>query len=135
MVVSFALASPGARNGGRARASKRILLQTDSPSIPAEKAMSFDRLALFRALLIAIFLMPFVCTAHDVVIERNVNLRVGPSTQTEVVQLLRAGDQARLLDLEKQNNYYTVLHNPGVGWVWSNNVKVLPEYLRKQWKH
>ncbi len=63
--------------------------------------MSFDRLALFRALLVAIFLMPFVCTAHDVVIERNVNLRVGPSTQTEVIRLLEAADQARLLDLDR----------------------------------
>ena len=69
------------------------------------------------------------------VIERNVNLRVGPSTNTEVIKLLKAGDQARLLNLEKRNNYFRVLHNAGVGWVWSNNVKLYPEYLRKQWKH
>jgi len=89
----------------------------------------------FRVLAAAMLTLPLVCTAHDVVIERNVNLRVGPSTQTEIIKLLKAGDQARLLNPEKQNNYYRVLHNAGVGWVWSNNVKLYPEYLRKQWKH
>ena len=87
------------------------------------------------AIFAAILWLPLICTAHDVVIERNVNLRVGPSTQTDVIKLLKAGDQARLLNPEKKNNYYRVLHNAGVGWVWSNNVKVFPEYLRKQWKH
>ena len=62
-----------------------------------------------RAFLVAILWLPLMCTAHDVVIERNVNLRVGPSTQTEVIKLLKAGDQARLINLEKQNNYYPVL--------------------------
>ena len=70
-----------------------------------------------RAFLVAILWLPLMCTAHDVVIERNVNLREGPSTQTEGIQLLKAGDQARLLNPEKQNNYYRVLHNAGVGWV------------------
>ena len=87
-----------------------------------------------RTFFAALLWLPLICTAHDVVIERNVNLRVGPSTQTEVIKRLKAGDQARLLNPEKQNNYYRVLHNAGVGWVWSNNVKLYPEYLRKQWK-
>jgi len=47
-----------------------------------------------RTLLVALFLLPLICTAHDVVIERNVNLRVGPSTQTEVIKLLKASDKA-----------------------------------------
>jgi len=60
---------------------------------------------------------------------------VAPSTQTDVIKLLKPGDQARLLNPEKKNNYYRGLHNTGVGWVWSYNVKVYPEYLRKQWRH
>ena len=91
--------------------------------------------SVLRAFWIAVLWLPLICVAHDVVIERNVNLRVGPSTQTKVIKLLKAGDQARLLNLEKQNNYYRVLHNAGVGWVWSSNVKVITEYLRKQWRH
>jgi hypothetical protein len=88
-----------------------------------------------RAFLIAMLWLPLICTAHDVVIERNVNLRVGPSTQTDVIKLLKPGDQARLLDIQKQNNYFRVLHKAGVGWVWAYNVKLYPEYIRSQWRH
>ncbi len=49
--------------------------------------------------------------------------------------LLTSGEKARLLELEKKNGYYQVLHNAGVGWVWGRNVVIYPEYLRKQWKH
>ncbi len=91
--------------------------------------------ALIRMTTVLLLATAFAAYAHDVVIERNVNLWVGPSTQTEVIKLLKTGDQARLLNLEKQNNYYRVLHNAGVGWVWSNKVKVITEYLRKQWRH
>ena len=41
-----------------------------------------------RAFLAAILSLPLVCAAHDVVIDRNVNLCVGPSTQTDVIKLL-----------------------------------------------
>ena len=54
-----------------------------------------------RIVLAVLLAIPFACIAYDVVIERNVNLRIGPHTQTEVIPLLKAGDQARLLDLSE----------------------------------
>lgn len=76
-----------------------------------------------------------VCAAHDVVIRRDVNLRADPGTESEIIQELKVGDEARLLNLEQENDYYHVLHDAGVGWVWARNVKIFPEYLpEKQWK-
>ena len=86
-------------------------------------------------LLLILLLVPLSSTAHDVVVTRNVNLRIQPTTASQVIKLLKPGEEARLLGLEKQAGYYYVLHNAGVGWVWSRNVVVYPEYLRKQWKH
>ena len=88
-----------------------------------------------RAILLILLLVPISSTAHDVVVTRNVNLRAQPTTASNVIKLLKPGEEARLLGLEKQTGYYYVLHNAGVGWVWSWNVVVYPEYLRKQWKH
>jgi len=77
-----------------------------------------------------------MCAAHDVVIQREVNLRAGPNTQSEIIQVLKVGEEARLLKLEQENNYYQVLHDAGVGWVWARNVSVFPEYLpEEQWRH
>ncbi len=86
-------------------------------------------------LLLMLRLVPLSSTARDVVVTRNVNLRIQPTTASHVIKLLKRGEEARLLGLEKQAGYYYVLHNAGVGWVWSRNVVVYPEYLRKQWKH
>ena len=88
-----------------------------------------------RAILLILLLVPLSSTAHDVVVTRNVNLRAQPTDASNVIKLLKPGEEARLLGLEKQAGYYYVLHNAGVGWVWSRNVVVYPEYLRKQWKH
>lgn len=52
-----------------------------------------------------------------------------------VIKLLNVGHQARLLNLERQNNYDRSLLNSGVGWIWSNNVRFFPVYKRDQWKH
>ncbi len=55
---------------------------------------SLTMAAACRTFFAALLWMPLICAAHDVVIERNVNLRVGPSTETEIIKLLNAGDQA-----------------------------------------
>lgn len=86
------------------------------------------------AFLVALLGFSAVCAAHDVVIQREVNLRAGPNTRSEIIQALNVGDEVRLLELEQENGYYQVLHNAGVGWVWAKNVKVLPEYLPEQWR-
>ena len=87
--------------------------------------------------MVGIFLVLCIApaSAHDVVVQRNTNLRAGPSTTTEVIKLLEAGDEARLLETESENGYYRVLRKEGIGWVWGHNVKVYPEYLRGDWKH
>ncbi len=88
-----------------------------------------------RVILLILLLVPLSSTAHDVVVTHNVNLRAQPTDASNVIKLLKPGEEARLLGLEKQAGYYYVLHNAGVGWVWSRNVDFYPEYLRKQWKH
>ena len=66
---------------------------------------------------------------------RNVNLRAEPNTASEVLKTLKPGNDAKLLDRELSGGYFRVLHRVGVGFVWSRNVQILPEYDRGQWKH
>lgn len=88
------------------------------------------------AFLVALLGFSVICAAHDVVIRRDVNLRANPDTESEIIVELKAGDEARLLTREKENDYYYVLHDAGVGWVWARNVRVFPEYLpEKQWRY
>lgn len=80
-------------------------------------------------------LMSSASLAHDVIVNRNSNLRSEPNSSSTVIKLLTEGNQARLLSLEKVGGYYQVLHRDGVGWLWGRNVTILPEYLRKLYRH
>ena len=58
-------------------------------------------------LLLILLLVPLFSTAHDVVVTRNVNLRIQPTTASHVIKLLKSGEEARLLGLEKQAPSYS----------------------------
>lgn len=64
---------------------------------------------------------------QDAVVKRNVNLRVGPSTSTAIVELLLPGDELTILDPVEQSNYLNVRVADGEeGWVWTPNIRVFP---------
>jgi uncharacterized protein YraI len=64
-------------------------------------------------------------TAQAAVVKRNVNLRVGPSTSTAIIELLLPGDELTILNPVEQANYFNVRAADGEeGWVWSPNIRV-----------
>jgi hypothetical protein len=65
--------------------------------------------------------------AQTLVVERNTNLRTGPSTEYQVLELLHAGDT--VLQLEPQNigGYIQVRHLTNDGWLWKPNVHAVAE--------
>jgi len=95
---------------------------------------SLEFMTMIGCLLVFVLTMS-LASAHDVVIKRNSNLRADSNTDSEIYKLLKPGDSAKLLDIEKKQGYYHVLHDAGVGYVWANNVDIYPEYDRNQWKH
>ncbi len=52
-------------------------------------------------LFLILLLVPLSSTAHDVVVTHNVNLRAQPTDASNVIKLLKPGEEARLLGLEK----------------------------------
>lgn len=73
--------------------------------------------------------------AHDVIVKSNSHLRAEPTTASISLRLLKPGDEAKLLEMEKSNGYYRVVHAAGVGWLWGPNVRIMSEYLRDNYKH
>lgn len=64
--------------------------------------------------------------AQAAVVKRNVNLREGPGTTYDVIQLLLPNHELSLLDPAPSNNYLHVRTADGrEGWVYSPNVRVL----------
>jgi hypothetical protein len=64
-------------------------------------------------------------SAQTLVVQRNVNLRVDPSTETAPITLLMPPASLTLLEPGKQNGFYHTRTATGQeGWVWAKNVKV-----------
>ena len=60
------------------------------------------------SLCVAYCLALYAAYGQAAVVKRNVNLRVGPSTSTAVVELLLPGGDLTILDPVEQNNYLNV---------------------------
>ena len=88
-----------------------------------------------RLLIGAAALWSAQAAAHDIVIERNTNLRSAPSSNSEIIILLEPRNEVRLIEIAKENGYLHVAHRTGIGWVWSRNVRIFPDYVRSEWKH
>ena len=76
-----------------------------------------------------------ICLAHDVIVNRNSNLRTEPNSNSDIIKTLKPDEEARLLELHEFGGYYRVLHKDGIGYLWGNNVTIYPEYMRKHWRH
>lgn len=87
-------------------------------------------------LLSLIFLFSSSATfAQQATVERNVNLRSGPSAAARTLEALKIGASVTMLDPAKQNGFYHVKAEDGqAGWVWSKNISVLgsPSTARQQ---
>ena len=88
---------------------------------------------LLFTVLLGIWVSPLF--AHDVTITKNSNLRVESNSDSTSLQLLTPKTEVKLLNLDKENGYYQVLHSKGIGYVWSRNVRIIQEYNRDHWKH
>lgn len=88
----------------------------------------FSSLVQRTALLVcAVALAAQPVSAQDAVVTRNVNLRHDPSTAQSPIRLLLPTAELRLLEPGKTNSYYHVATMSGdEGWVWGNNVRILP---------
>lgn len=73
--------------------------------------------------------------AHDVIIKRNSNLRTEATTHSTSIKILKPNTEVKLINLNKKNGYYQVIHKKGIGYVWAHNVNIIQEYNRKHWKH
>lgn len=87
--------------------------------------------------IITTFLSLWVSTlfAHDVLIKQNSNLRADSNSQSRLIKLLKPKTEVKLLTKDKENGYYQVLHELGIGYVWARNVTVIQEYNRDHYKH
>jgi hypothetical protein len=77
-------------------------------------------------LLLVSILWVTAATAQTAVVKRNVNLRSDSSTDSDIIESLKPGDQLQLLSTTKSNGFYRVTAADGQkGWVWAKNVKIL----------
>lgn len=83
----------------------------------------------------ALLFAPSLSWAHDIIVKRNSNFRVEPTTASHIIIRLEPGDELELLNVKPENGYYRGLHKEGIGWVWGQNVIFMPEYDRGDWKH
>jgi len=68
---------------------------------------------------------PSFLVAQQANVKRNVNLRRGPSTATEAIELVRSGSTVTVLATTPQDGFFHVRAEDGQeGWVWSRNVAV-----------
>jgi hypothetical protein len=86
-------------------------------------------------ILLVVVLFSGVSLAHDVIIKRNTHLRVEPSTDSISMKLLGPREEGKLLERHRIDGYYRIWRKDGIGYVWGNNVTILPEYYRSHWKH
>jgi hypothetical protein len=74
---------------------------------------------------VCLLIWPSVLVAQQASVKRNVNLRSGPSTVSEAVELLRSGASVTVLTAKPRGGFYHVRAEDGQeGWVWSRNVTV-----------
>jgi hypothetical protein len=94
------------------------------PEAPhANKGVAVKRLL---QLFLLILLLASVATAQTAVVQRNVNLRSDSSTDSDIIETLKAGDQFQLVSASKRDGYYHVTAADGRdGWVWARNIKIL----------
>lgn len=77
-------------------------------------------------LLLVCLLWGTTATAQTAVVKRNVNLRSDSSTNSNIIESLKPGDQLQLLSSSKTNGFYQVTVADGQeGWVWARNIKIL----------
>jgi len=77
-------------------------------------------------LLLACLLWVSAATAQTAVVKRTVNLRSDSSTDSDIIESLKPGDQLRLVSASKTNGYYQVTAADGqTGWVWARNIQIL----------
>lgn len=74
---------------------------------------------------VCLLVCPSFLVAQQASVKRNVNLRSGPSTVSEAVELLRSGATVTVLAAKPRGGFYHVRAEDGQeGWVWSRNVTV-----------
>ena len=73
--------------------------------------------------------------AHDVIVKRNSNFRADASSSSSIIVKLKPGDEVSLLENTPSRGYYRALHKQGIGYIWSRNVDIIPEYNRSDYKH
>lgn len=74
---------------------------------------------------LCIVIWPAFLMAQEATVKRNVNLRSGPSTLSEAIELLRSGVSVTMLTTRARGGFYHVRAEDGQeGWVWSRNVTV-----------
>jgi hypothetical protein len=92
--------------------------------------MGYDFRRSLRAVLALLPLLAWgsIAAATEALVVRNVNLRADASTIQAPIRLLRPPDRVELISAEKSNDYYHVRTvEDEEGWVWSRNVRILPE--------
>jgi uncharacterized protein YraI len=76
-------------------------------------------------LIAGLLVFPFLLTAQQATVKRNVNLRSDPSTSNPPIELLPSGATLTILDSTPQGGYYRAKAEDGqIGWVWSKNISV-----------
>jgi Bacterial SH3 domain len=77
-------------------------------------------------LLLVCLLWATTATAQTAAVKRNVNLRSDSSTDSDIIESLKPGDQLQLVSASKTNGFYQVTAADGQkGWVWARNIKIL----------
>ncbi|MGB8475699.1 MAG: SH3 domain-containing protein, partial [Candidatus Acidiferrum sp.] len=65
-------------------------------------------------------------SAQTAVVKRNVNLRSDSSTDSDIIETLKPGDQLTLVSASKSNGFYHITTADGKeGWVWARNIKII----------
>src|SRR5258708_26275093 len=79
-----------------------------------------------KRFLLLLVLVAYSAQAQTAVVSRNVNLREGPSSASDIKETLHPNDELVLLDAPKTNNYYKVRAADGEeGWVYANNIDII----------